>query len=58
MEIKNKNCRNCGAPLNAFGDCDYCGTKRQRRPHSEILITADYIRLYADDMCILEEEHE
>ena len=24
-----KNCRNCGAPLNRNKDCDYCGTKHQ-----------------------------
>ena len=23
-----KNCRNCGAPLNEHGDCEYCGTKQ------------------------------
>lgn len=55
MEEK-KNCKNCGAPLNKDGDCEYCGTKRQRRPHSSMVITASEIRLYAGDECICDEE--
>lgn len=27
--MNDHNCRNCGAPLNKFGDCEYCGTKAQ-----------------------------
>ena len=36
------NCRNCGAPLNRFGNCEYCGTVHQLR--SEIVMTAGSIR--------------
>lgn len=42
---EEKNCRNCGAPLNERGDCEYCGTRRQRQQGSQIEITADGIRL-------------
>ena len=55
---EEKNCKNCGAPLDPHGDCEYCGTKRQRRIRSKIEITANEIRLYADDGCIWEGEVE
>ena len=42
-----KNCRNCGAPLDENGDCEYCGTKSPRVYESSIEITGDSIRLYA-----------
>ena len=45
-EVRMENCRNCGAPLNKNGDCEYCGTVKQEnlvRPYLEI--TADYIRI-------------
>ena len=50
-----KNCRNCGAPLNEYGDCEYCGTKSPRRYSSRIEMTASSITLYADDRAVLEE---
>ena len=25
------NCENCGAPLNEYGGCDYCGTGKQSK---------------------------
>ena len=40
---KGHNCRNCGAPLNKYGDCEYCGTKKQMR--SEIVMDATGIRI-------------
>ena len=40
-----KNCRNCGAPLNEDGDCEYCGTKSPRTCESSIEITANSIRI-------------
>lgn len=52
---ESRNCKNCGAPLNAHGDCEYCGTKRQRVLRSSIEITASSIRLYADDVMVAEE---
>lgn len=54
---ERQNCRNCGAPLTESGDCEYCGTKRQRRMRSSIEITGEYIRLYAEDLCV-EEYYE
>lgn len=27
-----QNCPNCGAPMNKYGGCDYCGTGRQSEP--------------------------
>ena len=44
---QQKNCRNCGAPLNEHGDCEYCGTKgwQEKETFSEIVITVDSIRL-------------
>lgn len=39
------NCRNCGAPLNRYGSCDYCGTvSRNGDIQSYMEITADSIR--------------
>lgn len=63
------NCRNCGAPLNRFGDCEYCGTMMQARSNSVMELAPDRImvkvdapmigrvitRYYADDHLILEE---
>ena len=46
MKEEAKNCRNCGAPLNEQGDCEYCGTKSPRMWSSGIEITADGIRMY------------
>ena len=37
------NCKNCGAPLNAHGNCDYCGTKAQAECTSSIELSADKI---------------
>ncbi len=45
----DRNCKNCGAPLLASGDCEYCGTKRQQPAGSGIEITADRITLWAGD---------
>jgi len=50
-----QNCRNCGAPLDENGDCEYCGTRRERRCRSRIEVTARSIRLYADDVLVHEE---
>lgn len=47
-----KNCRNCGAPLNEHGDCEYCGTKSPREWSSRIEITAERITFYADERAI------
>lgn len=41
-DCKTTNCPNCGAPLNADGYCEYCGTKRQHE--SEIVMTATELR--------------
>lgn len=52
-----KNCRNCGAPLNRYRNCDYCGTKFQAddgiivdapkisNVKSEIVVTGNDIRI-------------
>ena len=48
MKEEAKNCRNCGAPLNEQGDCEYCGTKSPRTGSSWIEITADWIRVYTE----------
>ena len=37
------NCKNCGAPLDKFGNCEYCGTVKKGK--SEIIMTADSIRI-------------
>lgn len=50
MKETEKNCRNCGAPLDENGDCEYCGTKRQRSYESEIVISADSIRFIAGEL--------
>lgn len=49
--MTDRNCRNCGAPLNDNGDCLYCGTKHIRKPQttkSKIVITADSISLVSE----------
>ena len=43
-----KNCRNCGAPLDSRGNCEYCGTRAQQSRKSGIEITATSIRMWAD----------
>ena len=47
------NCRNCGAPLNRYGVCEYCGTATKSGAVSRMEITADSIRIesvtYAED---------
>jgi hypothetical protein len=48
MKEEAKNCRNCGAPLNEQGDCEYCGTKSPRMCSSRIEITADGTRVYTE----------
>ena len=58
MNDDKQNCKNCGAPLDPHGDCEYCGTKRQRRIRSQMEITSNYIRIYADDHCVWEGESE
>lgn len=41
-----KNCRNCGAPLNKNGDCEYCGTvEHESGVCSYMEITVDAIRI-------------
>lgn len=42
-----KNCRNCGAPLNEHGDCEYCGTKSPREQEclSHLELSADALRI-------------
>lgn len=55
---QQKNCRNCGAPLNKRGDCEYCGTKTDRTVRGGIEITADHITYWADDRLVDEETTE
>lgn len=44
--MEEKNCRNCGAPLNKNGDCEYCGTVKTITDYeSYIKITADSIMI-------------
>lgn len=50
--MNDQNCKNCGAPLTMDGDCEYCGTKRQRRMTSGIEMTVDRITFFADDQAI------
>ena len=38
------NCRNCGAPLNVNGDCEYCGTVRNLQ--SIVHMDGDSISFY------------
>lgn len=42
------NCKNCGAPLNANGNCDYCGTKYKRISDFDMR-NANKIRLVLPD---------
>ena len=49
QNMEQANCRNCGAPLNREGDCEYCGTKRQNMARSGIMISADRITLWVDE---------
>ena len=53
--MEQENCKNCGAPLNREGDCEYCGTKRQNIARGGIEISADRIILWADDRRLGEE---
>lgn len=51
------NCRNCGAPLNRYRNCEYCGTKFQvddgiivdvpkiNQRKSELVVTGSEIRM-------------
>ena len=55
---QKKNCRNCGAPLNKRGDCEYCGTKGEKTARSGIEIAADHITFWADGQLIDEETVE
>ena len=64
MEQK-RNCRNCGAPVNDRGDCEYCGTRGRRKEtasiemsRSGIVITADRIRFWCGDQQEDENEEE
>ena len=50
---ERKNCRNCGAPLDKHGDCEYCGTKSPREFSSRIKLTADGITFIADERAIV-----
>lgn len=57
MFSPQKNCRNCGAPLNRYRNCEYCGTKFQvddgiivdvpkiNPRRSELVITGNEIRM-------------
>lgn len=53
-----QNCRNCGAPLDKNGDCEYCGTRRQRRQGSQIEVTATSIRLWSGDQLVDDGEDD
>ena len=53
-----QNCRNCGAPLDENGDCEYCGTRRQRKPSSGIEITATSIRFWSGDQLVDDGEDD
>lgn len=52
VKDEERNCRNCGAPLNGQGDCEYCGTKSRRVYSSRIEMTVDRIVLYAEDHAV------
>jgi len=52
MKEQAKNCRNCGAPLNECGDCEYCGTKSPREWNSWLEITPYSIKLNVDQRSI------
>ena len=57
LQTQQKNCRNCGAPLNRRRDCEYCGTKWQDdggiivdppkvgNVKSELIVTGSEIRM-------------
>ena len=57
MFSPQKNCRNCGAPLNRYRNCEYCGTKFQvddgiivdvpkiNPRKSELVVTGSEIRM-------------
>ena len=40
------NCRNCGAPLDRYGDCAYCGSVKQLR--SGFIMNQDSITFYCE----------
>lgn len=51
----SSNCRNCGAPINGFGRCQYCGTDYG----SDLLliptdVNLNTIKLYGDDRLVAE----
>lgn len=37
------NCKNCGAPLNRYGVCEYCGTATKSGTVSRMEITSESI---------------
>ena len=41
------NCPNCGAPLKS-GKCEYCGTEKEQKPKTRLLITADSITVITE----------
>ena len=50
--MEERNCRNCGAPLDSRGDCEYCGTVKQRTGRGGITLTATEITMWVDDIMI------
>lgn len=46
MEREQKNCKNCGAPMDEEGKCQYCGSVLMASPPKSYMeITADCIRI-------------
>ena len=50
--MEERNCRNCGAPLDSRGDCEYCGTVKQRTGRSGITLTGTEITMWVDDVMV------
>lgn len=46
VEREQVNCKNCGAPLDEKGKCQYCGSVLiGEHPRSYLEVTADCIRI-------------
>lgn len=55
MEVKDHNCRNCGAPVRPGEVCEYCGTLRAEEVSSQLSITATGITLVCEKIGRLPE---
>lgn len=55
--LKDRNCRNCGAPVKPGEVCEYCGTLRAEEVSSRLSITATGITLVCEKIGRLPEKN-